>query len=115
MKKLSLFGSFLVLVILGAFLAFFLKSSRAESLEESLKFGSGSLGLKFDRVIPFATSGGLIGFFDQKTGHVYIYDGNLKDCVLISRIEALGSSMKPIKTRSQDKGIGKFEEERKSQ
>ena len=48
----------------------------------------------FDKVIPFTTVGGLMGFFDQSNGKVYLYDGNLQDCILVSQLEELGKSMK---------------------
>jgi hypothetical protein len=50
----------------------------------------------FDGVMPFTTSGGLIGFFDQKDGKVYLYDGNLENCLLAAQMEQLGKAAKPI-------------------
>ncbi len=100
--KRSLCLFFLVLVILGVSLAFYLKSPKAEA------------GANLEGVVPFATYGGFTGFFDQKTGLVYLYDGSLKECVQISEIKALGSPMREIKRRGQDPAIQKFEKEKES-
>jgi len=48
----------------------------------------------FDGVIPFTTSEGLIGFFDQKDGKVYIYDGDLANCLQVAQVDTLGKAMK---------------------
>ena len=50
----------------------------------------------FDGVMPFTTSEGLIGFFDQKDGKVYIYDGSLTNCMQVSQIDELGKAAKVI-------------------
>lgn len=54
---------------------------------------SAAAGGKFEGVIPFTTVGGLMGFFNQNDGKVYLYDGNLKNCILVSQLEELGKSM----------------------
>lgn len=45
---------------------------------------------KFDGVVPFSTEGGLMGFFNQNDGKIYLYDGNLQNCVLVSQMDELG-------------------------
>ena len=51
----------------------------------------------FNGVIPFTTVGGLMGFFNQNDGKVYLYDGNLQNCILVSQLEELGQPIKKIK------------------
>ena len=64
--------------------------------------------IDFSKVYPFATSGGFIGFFDQSTGIVYIYDENLENCVMISQMEKLGESMNKLKLKSRDNQVTKY-------
>ena len=75
-----------ILIVLAA--NSFLRSSEAQ-LE--------TRAVQFDHVIPFATFGGFTGFFDQKTGRVYFYDTNLKECIQAFQVEELGSTLKAIK------------------
>ena len=49
--------------------------------------------IKFENVYPFTTVSGLLGFFDQKDGTVYVYDNNFNECVYISKVDKLGSSL----------------------
>ena len=84
MKKLSLVN--LILLILNIFM-----------LLTIFPQGMAAPAPSLSNVVPFATSGGYVGFFDQNDGTVYIYDGFLKDCALISRIEKLGEPMVKIK------------------
>ena len=57
------------------------------------KTTSAQMGGHFDGVIPFSTSGGFLGFFDQKSGTVYLYDQNYTKCVRVSKIDQLGKPM----------------------
>ena len=50
----------------------------------------------FDGVMPFTTYSGLIGFFDQRDGKVYIYDGTLTNCMQVTQIVELGKAAKVI-------------------
>lgn len=62
-----------------------------------LKSNSIAAQKSFVGVVPFTTVGGLMGFFDQNNGKVYLYDGNLKNCVFVSQVEELGEQMQEIK------------------
>ncbi|MDE2027531.1 MAG: hypothetical protein KGK03_07635 [Candidatus Omnitrophica bacterium] len=44
----------------------------------------------FAGVIPFSTSSDRIGFFDQNTGKIYMYDNNINQCLFIGQIQTLG-------------------------
>ena len=73
-----LLKAFIVLMLLlGSFAFFQLRHSAA-------------LANKFDGVIPFSTASGLIGFFNQNDGKIYIYDGNLQNCIFVSQMLELG-------------------------
>lgn len=50
-------------------------------------------GASFVGVLPFVTTSNRVGFFDQNSGKVYIYDENLGQCLFIGQISGLG---KPI-------------------
>ncbi|MDE1921180.1 MAG: hypothetical protein KGJ09_06410 [Candidatus Omnitrophica bacterium] len=49
----------------------------------------------FAGVIPFSTTSDRIGFFDQTTGRVYIYDNNINNCLFIGQIRGLGQTIQP--------------------
>ena len=83
MKKGSLFAV-IFLVFIGVVFVF-------QSREVKAQVPS------FVGVVPFTTVGGLMGFFDQKDGKVYLYDGNLKNCILVSQLKELGKPMEPSK------------------
>jgi hypothetical protein len=53
----------------------------------------------FEGVTTFTTVGGLMGFFNPKDGKVYLYDGNLKNCILVSQLEELGKPMKTVEMK----------------
>ena len=48
-------------------------------------------------VVPFATSGGMLGLFDSKDGTIYLYEPNLVECLQVIQVEALGKPLKRIK------------------
>lgn len=54
---------------------------------------------KFNNVVTFSTVNGLVGFFNQNDGKVYLYDGNLQNCVFVTQIEELGKPMKFIENK----------------
>lgn len=60
----------------------------------------------FYRVMPFTTSGGYLGFFNNQDGMIYLYDDNLKECVYISQLTALGEPMKLLKSPRLDRKMG---------
>ena len=80
MHKSFLYG-FLSAVILMAAVGVF----RAGKLEAQ--------GTGFAGVYPFWTSGGMLGFFNQNDGRIYLYDQNLKNLYTTARLESLGIPM----------------------
>jgi len=52
----------------------------------------------FQNVIPFVNNMGYIGFFDQNTGKIYLYDGDLKKCVMTTQLSQLGEPTSEIKS-----------------
>jgi hypothetical protein len=55
----------------------------------------------FANVIPFATSTDRIGFFDQNSGSVYIYDNNLSECVFKGKMSDLGGTIHKLSDNTQ--------------
>ena len=53
----------------------------------------------FAGVIPFSTAAGMIGFFNQNDGKVYIYDNNVSTCLFEGKIDELGKTA--IKIRAE--------------
>ncbi len=47
-------------------------------------------GKNFTGVMPFMTSAGYFGLFNQNDGKVYIYDGDINKCVFEGKIDELG-------------------------
>ena len=60
-------------------------------------------GKNFAGVIPFATPGGFLGFFDQKDGKIYMYDSELSECTFVGQLEELGKSIKGKQAIPSDK------------
>ena len=58
---------------------------------------SKAAGNSFSNVVPFVNNTGLIGFFDQNDGMIYLYDGDLKNCVLSVQLTKLGDPSSIIK------------------
>jgi len=79
MKKILMVNLVFLLLLVGMFLGFNLRSTQAEE-----EFRT------FEGVVPFATSGGFIGFFDQRDGTVYIYNEELKEVSFKYKIKKLG-------------------------
>ena len=52
---------------------------------------------RFNSVVPFYTTVGFMGFFDQSNGQIYLYDQKLSECIMITQMESLGTPMKRIK------------------
>jgi hypothetical protein len=66
----------------------------------------------FAGVVPFSTSGGYVGFFEQNSGKVYIYDDKLTDCVQISQIQQLGEPTLSLKSQKSETPTLKFIDKR---
>jgi len=84
MKKVS---AFTVVFLFALFV--FLFFSRPDQ--------SAAQGANFYRIYPFSTAGGQVGFFDQGTGKIYIYDAKLENCISIVQLEELGGPLKSVK------------------
>ncbi len=86
-KEVAMNRSFLYGFLVAALLSIFwgplwLKNSEAQTQAAS-----------YEGVMPFWTSGGWLGLFDQKAGIVYLYDDSLVNCRMIARINKLGLPM----------------------
>jgi hypothetical protein len=53
-------------------------------------------GKSFNGVVPFITTTDRVGFFDQNTGKIYIYDSNVSQCLFTGQIQNLGDPILPI-------------------
>jgi hypothetical protein len=51
---------------------------------------SQAAGNTFGGVIPFTTNAGRLGFFEQGTGRIFVYDPNFKECVFSGVMTSLG-------------------------
>ncbi len=50
----------------------------------------------FPGVSTFVTPSGRVGFFEQGTGKIFIYDNNLSECVYIGQMSALGDPIEEL-------------------
>jgi len=81
--KRGLMWACIVLGVIGCIsLGFNLKSSLAQEEEK---------GESFSGVMPFFTTGGYFGFFDQKDGTVYVYDEHMEQVKYVYKLKKLGS------------------------
>lgn len=53
-------------------------------------------GRNFSGVSLFNTPAGRLGFFEQNTGKIYLYDDNLSRCVFIGQLKELGQPIEKI-------------------
>ena len=56
----------------------------------------------FAGIIPFVTSNDRVGFLDQTTGKIYMYDNNISACLFVGQIQTLGQ---PIQTLNNVKTV----------
>jgi hypothetical protein len=78
---------FLALLLLG--ISFYLvKLKGAESASDN-----------FQNIYPFSISTNRVGFFDQTTGRVFIYDDSLKYVAEVLQLEKLGKPFKRLDWR----------------
>ncbi len=47
----------------------------------------------FSGVMPFWTSGGWLGLFNQNDGRIYFYDDKMQQCVITMRLDKLGEPL----------------------
>lgn len=50
----------------------------------------------FPGVTAFSTVSGRVGFFEQGTGRIYMYDDNISICVFIGQLKALGEPIEQL-------------------
>ena len=55
-----------------------------------------AVGKNFAGVVPFVTSSGLFGVFNQNNGKIYVYDNNLSQCLYEGQMEELGKPVTKI-------------------
>jgi hypothetical protein len=51
----------------------------------------------FAGVIPFMSASDRLGFLDQNTGRVYMYDSNFSQCLFVGQLQNLGQPIQIIK------------------
>ena len=51
----------------------------------------------FAGVMPFVTSSGLMGFFNQNDGKIYIYNNPLSECLYEGQVTQLGEAVEKIR------------------
>ena len=59
----------------------------------------------FSGVVPFVTSNDRVGFLDQNTGRIYIYDNNIANCVFVGQIQSLGQPIQVISSNSTNDNV----------
>jgi len=50
----------------------------------------------FAGIVPFMSSSDRLGFFDQTSGKVYMYDNNFSECVFVGQIQSLGQAIQVV-------------------
>jgi len=48
-------------------------------------------------VVPFVTSSDRLGFLNQNTGRIYMYDSSYSKCVFVGQISELGQPIEAVK------------------
>ena len=56
----------------------------------------------FEGIMPFVTSNDRVGFMDQANGRIYLYDGNLTNCIFVGQIDSLGKPINVINANSPE-------------
>lgn len=65
--------------------------------------------IPFEHVVPFTTTGGFFGFFNQADGKVYLYDAQLERLVLEAQMTELGQPPQVIRSNFSDNAPDKFQ------
>ena len=47
-------------------------------------------------IMPFVTSNDRVGFLDQNSGKIYMYDSNISQCVFVGQIQSLGQPIQAL-------------------
>ena len=84
MYRTTLFNLLILTVSAMLFMASFQKQASAQNMT-------------FAGVVPFSTTGGMMGFFDQKDGSMYLYDPDLTECLQVVQLTGLGAPLKRLK------------------
>ena len=85
MNKITLFLSVLCII-----LSFMLGSAIQSKAD----------GKSFAGVVPFATSNGFFGFFNQNDGKFYLYDNNISECTFTGQLDELGKTITKIQAKN---------------
>ena len=90
MNKITIF----LLVIIMA-LCFSLGATRPSKAQDK----------SFAGIIPFVTSNDRVGFMDQSTGKVYMYDSNISQCLFVGQIQELGKPIQVIAAKETNTNL----------
>ncbi|GEM_PF-3607072 len=64
--------------------------------ESKIESKTKALTHSFPGVAVFTTSSGRFGFFEQGTGRIFVYDGDLSDCVFKGQLSELGEPIEKV-------------------
>jgi hypothetical protein len=56
----------------------------------------------FSSVVPFVTGNDRVGFLDQSSGRVYVYDNSIVNCLFIGQIDTLGKPIHVLSTNTSE-------------
>ena len=56
--------------------------------------------VNFLNVMPFSSPSGRLGFFDQNTGKIFIYDPDAKECVFKGQLTELGRTIEHLEKKN---------------
>jgi hypothetical protein len=54
----------------------------------------------FINVVPFSSPSGRLGFFDQNTGKIFIYDNDARECVFRGQMMELGKPIEHLEKKN---------------
>jgi len=76
--------TFLVIIIIA--LSFMLGTTSQSKAQQKSFIG----------ILPFVTTSNRVGFFDQNTGRIYMYDDNISQCIYIGQMNQLGQPVNVV-------------------
>ena len=56
-------------------------------------------------VVTFVTNNDRLGFLDQNTGRIYIYDNNISQCLFVGQIQTLGAPIQVVDVKNLNSSI----------
>ena len=83
MNRSFLYGFLCALVLFATFGSLLTRKSEAQAR-------------LFDGVVPFWTTGGWLGLFNQNDGMVYFYDDKVETCIQRARLTGLGQAFMKV-------------------